>query len=83
MSRARNFRCACIPRACEVCACRVAERYEYYWRVYTLAFQLGVQLALSCRGLRHIVGVSAPGCNATQSPRLFFGDRGQVRNSNS
>lgn len=54
------------------------KNFEYYWRVYTLCFQLGLKHAMKCEGLRHVVGISAPGCNLSQSPRLWFDDRGQV-----
>jgi len=56
----------------------VEKNFEYYWRVYTLCFQLGLKQAMKCEGLRHVVGISAPGCNLSQSPRLWFDDRGQV-----
>ena len=49
---------------------RMEANFEYYFRVYTLCFQLGVKLAMQCQGLQHIIGVSAPGCNLSQSPRL-------------
>jgi hypothetical protein len=52
--------------------------FEYYFRCYTLAFQLGLKLASGCEGLRHIVGISAPGCNLSQAPRLSYDDKGQV-----
>ncbi|KAK9901679.1 hypothetical protein WJX75_008058 [Coccomyxa subellipsoidea] len=55
----------------------VENNFEYYWRVYTLCFQLGLKQAMKCEGLRHVVGISAPGCNLSQSPRLWFDDRGQ------
>ncbi len=55
------------------------KNFEYYWRVYTLCFQLGLKQAMKCEGLRHVVGISAPGCNLSQSPRLWFDDRGQVQ----
>lgn len=54
------------------------ERFEYYWRVYTLAFQLGMKLAVRCEGFRHIIAISAPGCNITYSPFIWLDDRGQV-----
>ena len=54
------------------------ERFEYYWRVYTLAFQLGMKLAVRCAGFRHIIAISAPGCNITYSPFIWLDDRGQV-----
>lgn len=60
------------------CVCSVENNFEYYWRVYTLCFQLGLKQAMKCEGLRHVVGISAPGCNLSQSPRLWFDDRGQV-----
>ena len=52
------------------CLRRMEENFEYYFRVYTLCFQLGLKLAMQCTGLQHIIGVSAPGCNLSQSPRL-------------
>ncbi|BDA42250.1 probable diacetyl reductase [(S)-acetoin forming] [Coccomyxa sp. Obi] len=55
----------------------VEKNFEYYWRVYTLCFQLGLKQAMECEGLRHVIGISAPGCNLSQSPRLWFDDRGQ------
>ena len=54
------------------------ERFEYYWRVYTLAFQLGLTLAVRCEGFRHIIAISAPGCNITYSPFIWLDDRGQA-----
>ena len=54
------------------------ERFEYYWRVYTLAFQLGMKLAVRCEGFQHIIAISAPGCNITYSPFIWLDDRGQV-----
>ena len=54
------------------------ERFEYYWRVYTLAFQLGMKLAVRCEGFRHIIAISAPGCNITYSPFIWLDDRGQA-----
>lgn len=54
------------------------ERFEYYWRVYTLAFQLGLKLAVRCEGFRHIIAISAPGCNITYSPFIWLDDRGQA-----
>ena len=54
------------------------ERFEYYWRVYTLAFQMGMKLAVRCEGFRHIIAISAPGCNITYSPFIWLDDRGQV-----
>ncbi|CAK0770675.1 hypothetical protein CVIRNUC_003791 [Coccomyxa viridis] len=53
------------------------ERFEYYWRVYTLAFQLGMKLAVRCEGFQHIIAISAPGCNITYSPFIWLDDRGQ------
>ena len=53
--------------------------FEYYFRCYALCFQVGLKLASQCEGLRHIIGISAPGCNLSQSPRLSYDDKGQVR----
>ena len=53
--------------------------FEYYFRCYALCFQVGLKLATQCEGLRHIVGISAPGCNLSQSPRLSYDDKGQAR----
>ena len=55
------------------------ERFEYYWRVYTLTFQLGMKHAVRCEGFRHIIAISAPGCNITYSPFIWLDDRGQAR----
>ena len=52
------------------CLHRMEANFEYYFRVYTLCFQLGLKLAMNCEGLQHVIGVSAPGCNLSQSPRL-------------
>ncbi|KAK9809107.1 hypothetical protein WJX72_009446 [[Myrmecia] bisecta] len=51
--------------------------FEYYWRTYTLAFAMGLQLARQLGGLRHVVAISAPGCNTMQTPRAIYQDRGQ------
>ena len=59
--------------------CSMEERFEYYWRVYTLTFQLGMKHAVRCEGFRHIIAISAPGCNITYSPFIWLDDRGQVK----
>ncbi len=73
-----------IPHSCQSLIiwfrvpCSMEERFEYYWRVYTLAFQLGMKLAVRCEGFRHIIAISAPGCNITYSPFIWLDDRGQA-----
>lgn len=38
---------------------------RYYHDVYVLGFRRGLAGALACRGLRHVVAISAQGCNTT------------------
>lgn len=61
-----------------LCCASMEERFTYYFRVYTLAFQLGMKLAVRCEGFRHIIAISAPGCNITYSPFIWLDDRGQA-----
>lgn len=53
--------------------------WEYYQRVYPRAFKRGLQAALECEGLRHVVAISSPGCNATQPPQTGYEDPGQAK----
>lgn len=43
------------------------EAWAYFHQVYVLAFKRGLAPALACTGLKHVVAVSAVGCNATQA----------------
>ena len=42
--------------------------WDYYQRVYPRAFKRGLDAALGCEGLRHVVAISSPGCNAAHPP---------------
>lgn len=53
--------------------------WDYYQRVYPRAFKRGVLAALECEGLRHVVALSSPGCNANQPPQLAYEDPGQAK----
>lgn len=56
-------------------------RWDYYQRVYPRAFKRGLLAALACEGLRHVVAISSPGCNATQPPQLTYEEPGQAKAS--
>ncbi len=53
--------------------------WEYYQRVYPRAFKRGLEAALAREGLRHVVAISSPGCNATQPPQVGYEDPGQAK----
>ncbi|CAF2501473.1 unnamed protein product [Rotaria sp. Silwood2] len=55
--------------------------FDYYQKVYPRAFKRGLQLALTCTGLRHVIAVSSPGCNCNQSPRISYENPGQAKAS--
>ncbi|CAF0996315.1 unnamed protein product [Rotaria sp. Silwood1] len=55
--------------------------FDYYQKVYPRAFKRGLQLALKCTGLRHVIAISSPGCNSNQSPRIFYENPGQAKAS--
>ena len=55
--------------------------FDYYQRIYPVAFKRGLQLASACQGLRHVVTVSNPGCNANQAPRVGYEMPGQAKAS--
>ena len=54
--------------------------------MYVKAFKRGLAKALGCSGLRHVIGISSPGCNCTQASgraggRALQGRAGQGRES--
>lgn len=51
--------------------------WNYYQDVYPRAFKRGLLAALACEGLRHVVAISSPGCNANQPPQLNYEAPGQ------
>lgn len=53
--------------------------WDYYQKVYPQAFKRGVMLAQKCKGLKHILAISSPGCNATQPPRVGYESPGQAK----
>ena len=55
--------------------------WDYYQRVYPRAFRRGLDAALECEGLRHVVTISSPGCNINQPPQLTYEDPGQAKAS--
>jgi NAD(P)-dependent dehydrogenase (short-subunit alcohol dehydrogenase family) len=58
-----------------------ASVFDYYQKVYPCAFKRGLQLALKCTGLRHVIAVSSPGCNCNQTPQLSYEMPGQAKAS--
>lgn len=55
--------------------------WDYYQRVYPRAFKRGLDAALACQGLRHVIGVSSPGCNITQPVQPTYEAPGQAKSS--
>ncbi|CAK0738084.1 hypothetical protein CVIRNUC_000991 [Coccomyxa viridis] len=55
--------------------------YDYYQKVYPRAFKKGVELALRCAGLRHVIAISSPGCNCNQPAMPGYEDPGQAKAS--
>ncbi|WP_045116219.1 SDR family NAD(P)-dependent oxidoreductase [Plesiocystis pacifica] len=55
--------------------------WEYYQLVYPRAFKRGLNAALACEGLRHVVAISSPGCNATQPPQVSYEAPGQGKSA--
>ncbi|CAF1193194.1 unnamed protein product [Rotaria sp. Silwood1] len=55
--------------------------YDYYQKVYPRAFKRGLELALKCKGLRHVIAISSPGCNINQCPRIDYEMPGQAKAS--
>jgi NAD(P)-dependent dehydrogenase (short-subunit alcohol dehydrogenase family) len=55
--------------------------FDYYQKVYPRAFKRGLQLALTCTGLRHVIAVSSPGCNSNQTPYTSYEMPGQAKAS--
>lgn len=54
--------------------------YVYYHQVYSIAFKRGLSLALQhCTGLRHVVAISAQGCNSTSAPMVVYEAPGQAK----
>ena len=48
------------------------ETWPYYYGVYVLAFKRGLELALKCQGLKHVVAVSGQGCNCNSVSVLLL-----------
>lgn len=55
------------------------QKWDYYQKVYPQAFKRGLLLALNCTGLKHVLAISGPGCNATSAPRVAYEDPGQAK----
>ncbi len=69
-SLAGSIRLAASKPCIKACANGVVESAEpevllllqdYYQKVYPRAFKKGVELALRCAGLRHVIAISSPG----------------------
>lgn len=56
---------------------RFEETWDYYQKVYPQAFKRGLLLAQQCNGLKHVLAISSPGCNATSPPRVIYENAGQ------
>jgi NAD(P)-dependent dehydrogenase (short-subunit alcohol dehydrogenase family) len=55
--------------------------FDYYQKVYPRALRRGIQLALTCTGIRHIIAISSPGCNCNQVPQVGYEMPGQAKAS--
>ena len=55
------------------------QKWDYYQKVYPQAFKRGLLLAQKCNGLKHVLAISSPGCNATYPPRVGYEDPGQAK----
>ena len=53
--------------------------WDYYQRMYPQAFKRGVMFAQNCKGLKHVLAISSPGCNATRPPRVRYESPGQAK----
>ena len=53
------------------------QTWDYYQKVYPQAFKRGLLLAQKCTGLKHVLAISSPGCNATAPPRVIYENAGQ------
>ena len=53
--------------------------WDYYQRVYPRAFKRGLDAALACKGLRHVVAISSPGCNLSQPVQPSYEAPGQAK----
>lgn len=56
---------------------RFEQTWDYYQKVYPQAFKRGLLLAQECSGLKHVLAISSPGCNATSPPRVIYENAGQ------
>lgn len=55
------------------------QTWDYYQKVYPQAFKRGLLLAQECKGLKHVLAISSPGCNATCPPRVGYETPGQAK----
>jgi len=55
------------------------QTWDYYQKVYPQAFKRGIMFALNCKGLKHVLAISSPGCNATSPPRITYENPGQAK----
>ncbi|BDA48511.1 GT47 Hydroxynaphthalene reductase-like protein Arp2 [Coccomyxa sp. Obi] len=55
--------------------------YDYYQKVYPRAFRKGLELALQCKGLQHVIAISSPGCNCNQPAMPGYEEPGQAKAS--
>lgn len=55
------------------------QTWDYYQKVYPQAFKRGLLLARKCNGLKHVLAISSPGCNATYPPRVGYEYQGQAK----
>ena len=53
--------------------------WDYYQKVYPQAFKRGLQMALKCTGLKHVITISSPGCNINYPPRVGYENPGQAK----
>lgn len=53
--------------------------WDYYQKVYPQAFKRGLQMALKCSGLKHVITISSPGCNVNYPPRIAYEAPGQAK----
>lgn len=53
--------------------------WAYYHATYVMAFKRLLERAQKCEGLRHVVAISAQGCNATRGPSLAYEAPGQAK----
>lgn len=55
------------------------QTWDYYQKVYPQAFKRGILAAQKCKGLKHVLAISSPGCNATYPPRVGYENPGQAK----